>query len=448
MKIKNNENDAARTFDRKKLLMMSVGSFVGSGVVSILGVATSVTGYSVWLAYLLAVIIGFLTALPFVFMSSVMTFTGGTYTIANTFIGPTFGGAYIMSTFINGIGVALMAVAFGTYIQSVFPSANIRFFAVGILIVFWCVHCMGVDFMASVQKYSTYILLIALAIFCIIGFAQLDSAVFNFHGPKFMTGGSTGLIGATAMLSFSTQAYDMNTYPFGKYTIDSRKNMPWAMFATFLILILVYCGVAIAAVGSAGLDTFSGHPLTAPARVIMPGPLFYFFVVLGPVLCLTTTINGALANFTVTLEKATEDGWFNKSFASPNRRGASWKILSMLIIVCLIPILFSIDIGTLTKNVVLLHSCLQIPLLITLWKLPGKFPEAFENNTLGIKPSVYYMGMIIAIAARILIFSWSLVGLNMYNAIGSIMAVGLCFLFSFLRARTGRTQINDSYYFE
>ena len=33
-----------RTFDRKKLLMISIGTFVGSGLVSLLGVATARTG--------------------------------------------------------------------------------------------------------------------------------------------------------------------------------------------------------------------------------------------------------------------------------------------------------------------------------------------------------------------------------------------------------------------
>ena len=61
-------SNTERTFDKKKLLMMSIGTFVGSGVVSILGVATASTGYSVWLAYLLAILIGFLSALPYILL--------------------------------------------------------------------------------------------------------------------------------------------------------------------------------------------------------------------------------------------------------------------------------------------------------------------------------------------------------------------------------------------
>ena len=67
----------------------------------------------------------------------------------------------MVSTFTSGLSVAMMASAFGTYVNSVCPSASIRWFAVGILLLFWVVNCMGIDFMAAVQKYTTYILLAA-----------------------------------------------------------------------------------------------------------------------------------------------------------------------------------------------------------------------------------------------------------------------------------------------
>ena len=208
--MQDNPETTLRTFDRKKLLMMAVGSFVGSGVVSILGVAAGVTGYSVWLAYFLALIIGFMSALPYVLMSSVMSFNGGTYTIACTFMGSTFGGAFSMYTLFNGIMVAMMSVAFGTYVNSVFPTADIRFFAIAILLLFWAVNCMGVDFMASVQKYSTYVLLAALGIFCVMNYVHLTPDVFDFGGSQFMIDGIPGLMEAMAMLVFSCQSYDLN----------------------------------------------------------------------------------------------------------------------------------------------------------------------------------------------------------------------------------------------
>ena len=91
---------------------------------------------------------------------------------------------------------------------------------------------------------------------------------------------------------------------------------------------------------------------------------------------------------------------------------------------------------------------MQIPLLISLWRLPKLFPEAFARNSLKIKEGIFYVCMVIAIAARLLILVWSVQGLTAMNVIGSIIAVAICFLFSVLRSRTGKTKIEGSYSFE
>lgn len=450
-----NENQSAaiqkpkKVFTLTKLFLMAMGTFVGSGVVSILGVAAGATGYSVWLAYLMACIIGFLAAAPYWLMSSMMYYNGGTYTIACTFLGPRFGGAYIISTFTSGIAIALMASAFGSYVASVFPSVNVRAAAIFVLTLFYIVNVLGIDFLAAVQKYSTAILLGALAVFCVLCFIRLEPATFDFSNPQFMTAGFTGLLGAMAMLVFSTQGYDANVYIMSKYTTKPLTNMPKAILMTLGGLILVYCGVAIAAVGDAGLDVFAGNPLTAVANVVFKSRiLFYAFIVLGPIMCLTTTINGCFAGFTISFEKATEDGWFSPKFASKNRFGAPWKILTAVYVVCVLPLLFSVNIGLLTSNTVFLGSVLVIPLLISLFTLPDKFPEEFKKNTMHISPALYKAVVVVAWIARGVILYYSFRSLTLVNAIGSVTAVALCFLFAFLRHRTGKVKVTNSYSFD
>ena len=437
-----------KIFSLTKLWLMAMGTFVGSGIVSVVGFAAGQTGYSVWVAYLLACIVGFCSALPFFMMSSVMYFNGGTYSIATTFLGERFGGAYIMSTFTSGIAIAMMASAFGSYVQSVFPAMNIQLMAIGILTLFYIVNIMGIDFLANVQKYSTAILLIALGIFCVFCFVQAEPSSFSFSNPQFMTNGATGLLSAMAMLFFSTNAYDNNVYVMAKYTKKPLTNMPKGIFLTFLGLIAVYGGVSLAAVTGAGLETFANQPLTPVAFAVMPELLAYLFLVCGPVLCLTTTINGCFASFTIAFEKATEDGWFAPSFAAKNKAGAPWKILTAVYIVCVVPLIFSVDISILTNTTVFLSSILVIPLLISLLKLPGMFPEAFARNTMHLSPAVYKAGVVIAWCARGIIIYYSLSSLSVVNAVGSVIAVILCFLFAFLRHRTGKTKVQNSYSFD
>ena len=441
-------NAEKKIFDMKKILMISIGTFVGSGVVSILGVATGVTGYSVWLAYFTAIIIGFMSALGVLALSSVMTFNGGIYSLACTFLGTQFGGAFALYSFLQSIALAMMASAFGTYVNSVFPEADIRVFAIGILILFWGIQMVGVDFMASVQKYSTYILLVAMAVFCIFSYKNLNLEVFDFGGKDWMTGGISGFLSAMAMLVFSAQTYDTNLLPYGKYTINSRKVMPKVMIYTMLILIAVYVGVSIASVGAVDVETVAGKPLTFPAREVLPTPIFYAFIVLGPVLCLTTTINGALGGNVITIEKAAEDGWFPKSLASHTKNGVAWKILTILIAICILLIIFSVDIGFLTSNTVLIISCFQVPLLFSMRKLPKKFPEAFQNSSLNLTERKFYAMLTVSIIARFIIVICAARNLHIVNAISVVSVVAVCFLYSFIRHRTTEISIADNYFFD
>ncbi len=437
-----------RTFTRTRLLMMAIGTFVGSGLVSLTGPAAAATGYSVWLAYIIAVVVGFLSMLPLVFISSVMNFNGGVYTVATTFMGHRFGGAFVLLQVLNALILSILGTAFGGYVNSVFPQLDARLCGVVVIVLFWIVHCIGINFMAGVQKYTTFILIAALAVFSVVAFTHLNPDTFNFGGDEFFLGGSGGVFAAVAMLVFSCQNYDNNVLAFGRYTINPRKNMPWGIVATFISLVLIYGLVTIAEVGAVDLNTLSGKPLTEVSRAILPTGLFIAFIILGPILCLTSTVNGALASFTIGLAKASEDGWLPKNLSTQGKRGTYWKIISLLCGICLIPVIMGINIGILSSITTLINCVFQIPLLIAYRKLPDSFPEEFAKSTLHVKRGVYYGSIVIALAARLFLTYCCFKTLTVPVAAGGVIVVLACFLFSYFRYRSGKPKVEDSYFFD
>ena len=437
-----------RTFDRKKLLMISIGTFVGSGLVSLLGVAAARTGYSVWLSYMLAVVIGFLSALPYFLMSSVMNFRGGTYTIACTFLGHQMGGAYVLLQVLYALILSIVGTGFGLYMQSVFPSVSAQYSTLAILVIFWLINCLGQNVMAGVQKYSTYILIAAMLVFCGVSFKNLNPAALDFSHPEFFLHGANGLFSAMALLVFSSQSYDNNVYAFGRYTLEPRKNMPWAIFATFLFLLVFYGICGIAAVGAVDLATFAGKPLTNVARAVFSGPFFVAFITFGPILCLTTTVNGCYAAFTIGLAKSSEDGWLPRFMSGKNRWGAHWIILTLLAAACITPVLFNIHIGILTSAATLLISLFQIPLLISFWRLPKMFPDQFKKSTLHLTVTVFQASIVIAMMARLLITYYSMRNLTWTTAAGGAAVAVVSFVFSYFRYRTGVPKVENSYFFD
>jgi len=437
-----------RTFTRTKLLMMTIGTFVGSGLVSLTGHAAAATGYSVWVAYILAVVVGFLAALPILCITSVMNFNGGAYTVATTFMGERFGGAFVFLQILNALILSILGSSFGAYVNGVFPSMNAQVCGIAIIVLFWGVHCLGINFMAGVQKYTTYILIIALAIFSGVAFTHLNPDAVNFSGPQFYTNGAVGIFGAIAMLVFSCQSYDNNVLTFGRYTINPKKNIPWGMIATFISLIIIYGVVTLAEVGAVDLAALSGKPLTDVSRAILSPVGFYAFIVFGPVFCLTSTVNGALASFTIGLAKCSEDGWLPESLSRKGKHGTYWKIITILSAVCLVPIIFNVNIGILSSIVTLLISVLQIPLIVSFWKLPDKFADEFAQSSLHLSRGSYYASIVIGLIARLLITYCCLRTLTTKVAIGTVIAAVCCFLFSFLRYRSGKVHVEASYFFD
>ena len=52
---------------RSDLFAIAVGMVIGSGMVTLIGPAMAYTGYSVWLAYLVAIVMGFFMVSPILF---------------------------------------------------------------------------------------------------------------------------------------------------------------------------------------------------------------------------------------------------------------------------------------------------------------------------------------------------------------------------------------------
>lgn len=422
-----------RTYNRVKLLMMTIGTFVGSGLVSLTGPAAAATGYSVWLAYILAVIVGFLSMLPLVSITSVMNFNGGAYTVATTFLGQRFGGAFALLQVLNALILSILGTAFGGYVHSVFPSVSARICGIVIIALFWAIHCLGINLMTGVQKYVTYVLLLALAAFSVVSFSHFNTSALDFSGPEFFTNGAGGVFAAMAMLVFSCQSYDNNVLAFGRYTKEPRKNIPWGILATFVSLILIYGICTLAQVGAVDLAALSGKPLTDVSRAILPTWAFVLFIVLGPIMCLVSTVNGALASFTIGLSKSSEDGWLPKSLSVKSSRGTYTRILTLLCGVCVIPIILNVNIGVLSSITTLLTCVLQLPLLISFWRLPEMFPEQFKESTLHVSKGFYHGSIVVALAARLLLTYCCFRSLTAKVAIGAVIAAVCCFLFSYLR---------------
>ena len=106
---------------RSDLFAIAVGMVIGSGMVTLIGPAMAYTGYSVWLAYLVAIVMGFFMVFPYIILGSTMRVAGGPYSIVTNLAGVSAGGLVAYSKLVTPILNSSFALALGLYVNNLLP---------------------------------------------------------------------------------------------------------------------------------------------------------------------------------------------------------------------------------------------------------------------------------------------------------------------------------------
>ena len=76
-KVVNTPAPPAGKLGKAELYALGLGQVIGVGVITLVGPMVAITGKSTWLAYLIAVILGFVSLLPYVFLTNTLRFGSG-----------------------------------------------------------------------------------------------------------------------------------------------------------------------------------------------------------------------------------------------------------------------------------------------------------------------------------------------------------------------------------
>ncbi|MTI60228.1 MAG: APC family permease [Firmicutes bacterium] len=470
MSIKVIEEPAPKPGVLKKpeLFALSIGQVIGAGVITLIVPAMKMTGYSAWLAYFIAVIFGFITLAPVVFVASTVRLGGGFYSLICDMAGPTVSGIYAFGYLAQTISLSLFGVAAAEYMSDTFPvfSGSFSKIVIGIflLTLFYVVNLMGINIMATIQKYMTWLLIVALLMFTAFGIANIKLPIFEFTNPGFLANGwiqftkggllealksesgllKAGFIPAILLYVYSTQGY-MMTIAYGRESQDATHDIPFAILMSVPALIVLYVGVAIAATGSFSIAEFGNSTsLTYAAKAIMPNFLFYVFIIAGPIMCLLSTLNSSFAFSAITIGQSCEDGWLPKKFGERNSRGARKYVLTFMYIIGVLPIIFQLRITTITNLIQLVVAALTFLYFVAYFKMPRKYPEAWNKSHLNIPNWIYYTIVVISLLANLIIFLKSIISISFILAMSLIVALAIAIAIGIWRSRTGDINIHTS----
>ncbi len=402
------------------LLAVALGNVFSASVYSLQAPATGLTGRSAWLAFGVAVIIGFITIVPYMFVAGALVFSGGDFSLVQYGLGKTASGIFAWNFILMCIGPAISVAALGGYVLTLWPGAPGKLIAIIIVTLIFVLNITPIKTVSNAQNIMFAVLCIATAIYVIYGLLHLNPGVFDFSSENYFSGGSSGFIKASTTFTATTSFY-VQVYFLGMFAKNPRKHIPKAMFITAIVIFFLYPLMTLVNANTLPWDQTVGQTIVGTARSLMPFGLFVFFVICGPFLATATTLNAGFMGLSKPFTSGAQTGWLPSVFTKKNKAGAPVWAMALLLAVAVIPVLCTDNVMIIANATILVQSLIKLFPLIAAWRIPKLFPEYWKTGLFRKMPlSVFYIIMTICTVVQIALLVSSMTNLAAWQ-----VAVGL-----------------------
>lgn len=373
------------------LLTVAIGNVFSASVYSLQAPASGLTGRSAWLAFAVAVVIGFLTVLPYLLLSGAIAFKGGDFTLVQLGLGKMASGLFAWYFILMCIGPAISVSAIGGYFTTLWPNAPGTLIAIAVTLLIFILNIMPIKAVSKAQNYMFYLLCAATAVYVIYGIFHLNPDAFDFSAPNYFSGGMKGFITASTTFT-ATTAFYIQTYALAPMSKNPRKHMPKAMFITAVIILFLYPLMTLINVNTLPWEATVGKTMVGTAQALLPPVLFIFFVICGPFLSVTTTLNAGFMALARPFEAAADIGWLPRIITKKNKHGAPVGVMCILLFMSVVPVLVFKNILVIANATILIQNIIKIVCLLAAWRIPAIFPEFWKTGLFRKMPmAVYYL---------------------------------------------------------
>ena len=248
-----------RTFD---LVLLGVGSVIGSGILVLTGEASSKAGPSVVFSFLIAGLACGLTALCYAELSSAIPSSGSVYTYSYMTLGEIV--AHSMGWLLGGsyiIAGAAIANGWSSYFKNLLEGFGVKIpreltslpseggygnlFAISVVLLIMIVLFKGTSSSKFVNNFMVVIKIAVIVLFVLVGvfYVKPDNWTNNF-APQGLSG---IMVGATTVF-FAYLGFDTISTS-AEETINPQKSLPRAIIITLLICTAFYIIVCLVLTG-------------------------------------------------------------------------------------------------------------------------------------------------------------------------------------------------------
>jgi basic amino acid/polyamine antiporter, APA family len=318
-----------RTLGFTDLIMLTVGTVIGSGIFLVPSVVLRNTGGQTGPAMLVWVVAGVLSllgALTYAELGAMRPEAGGLYVYIRDAFGPLPAFLYGWTSFfvIASGSLATLAVAFSGYFSQIVPmnAGASKALAVTVILVTAVINILGTRKSATVQNLTTGLKVAALVILSLGLLLFADHAKSSVDiWPSAINGSLVAGFG-TAMIGvlWAYEGWQYVTFSAGE-TRDPQRTFPRAITAAAVVLIVVYLLANFAYIAALGpVAAANSQHIAADAIGVLLGPVAARIVAILILVSIFSATNGLMLTAPRMYFAMARDGVFFRSLAKVNPR--------------------------------------------------------------------------------------------------------------------------------
>ena len=443
-------NETKGTLGFMDLMSIAVGQIIGAGVMVMSISALGMTGRSVNIAFMIAAVFTLFTMIPTVFVASVARFHGGTYSQYAVFIHPIFAGFMQYTALLSSVGLGMFGLGLASYIGMLVPAIqnNQKMWAIIFMLLFFGLNWFGTEWMAKAQGFMFYFLVAALVLFTVMGLPKANIGSYfgnELFGAPLFANGMSGLVEAASYLTYATGGAQV-ILAFSAEAKNPTSDIPKVIIIATLSVAFLYALLATVIGGVMPADQVIAIGNLAPiADMIMPKPLYYFFVIGGAGFALGTTLNSSIASNFPPMLRAAKDGWFPGVLAKTNKHGVPFVWMFIRMTLNLAVVASGFDTGILGKWTLVIGNVTNFVVIASVGRIDKLFPEQWEKSPYHVSNGVKWLLLGCAMFTTGIQATMNLKGLTMGIILLNVVSMAAFGGLATYLYKSGKVTMNPSY---
>ncbi|MGY5014926.1 amino acid permease [Streptomyces sp. 900105755] len=327
-----------RTMGLFQLICFGIGAIVGTGIFVGLSDSVAQAGPAVVVSFVLAAVTCVFTALSFAELGGAIPVSGSSYSFAYAGLGEST--AFLVGWCLlleYGISISAVAVGWSQYVNELLHSLTglqlphalsagpgdggiVNLPAVIVIAMAAVLLVRGVRESARATAAMAAVKLVILLAFCAIGF----SAFKDGNLVPFSPAGLGGIGAGTTAAFFSYIGFDAITTA-GEEAKNPRRDIPVAILVCMGVVTLLYCAVALAAIGAIGGGRVAGRPaaLSYVVNQVTGSTVGGGVIAFGAVVAIASVVLAVMYGQTRILMSMSRDGLIPRVFEKVSPKTAT-----------------------------------------------------------------------------------------------------------------------------